>query len=321
MPNDDQAEADSREETTGVDPAMRAAAASGDLEAYRQEVAEILERGGEPADEENAADAEEMENADAGDEGVRDEEAQAKPKDRYRFKDPLDQAVAALAKARNIPLVEAARIIGGAAPAELPVEAIPGAAAAAGTRAREEISREIERVRQERKEALGDLEFERLGELDDRLEALREERESLHLKEAAQAAGRVWEQQAQLDAAFDQSMERAMAHYPDLADPGSDLYRLVLEMDERECRMGGPLANSADKPFELAWNAARQLGIAMADPLAAKPERKAAARKPVPPASGAARTTAPAARLEKALEGVRTQDDYDRLLDFLGATL
>ena len=80
MPNDDQAEADSREETTGVDPAMRAAAASGDLEAYRQEVAEILERGGEPADEENAADAEEMENADAGDEGVRDEEAQAKPK-------------------------------------------------------------------------------------------------------------------------------------------------------------------------------------------------------------------------------------------------
>ncbi len=309
MPNDDQAEADSRE---GTGP---------DMESYRREVAEILEQGGEPAEEDDAAEAMETgEDAEAGeDEEEQQPDETARPKERYRFKDPLDQAVAALAKARGIPLTEAARIIGQEAEAAGPVPPPP-----AGGRRRDEIAREIERVRQERKEALADLEFEKLGELDDRLETLREEREQLHVREAAEAAGRMWERQAELDAAFDESMARAMAHFPDLGDPDSAMYQLVLAMDEHECRMGGPLANSADKPFQLAWNAARELGIAMSDPAAAKQERKPAGRKPAGPASGAARTsaaTAPETRLEKALEGVRTAEDYERLLEFLGAAV
>ena len=106
-----------------------------------------------------------------------------------------------------------------------------------------------------------------------------------------------------------------MTYYPDTTDPNSDMVKLMTELDRRMQEIGDPLYDSPDKPFILAKQAARELGIPMTDPKR-KPSPGTPSVRPVQPASGNRRTSAPApsARLDADLDKIETLEDYEALI-------
>lgn len=348
MPNDDQAEADLREDpTTGDDPAAQDAShdpenlGATDLDDYHREVAAILEQGDQPANEEEPAEEEsstEGEEEDAPDESPEEEEAEedapaeeeeeaedTKAQSRFRIRASDDVEAEALALRKRHPdwslkkCIETAETILGVKTADTDNEE-----EAPPPRSTADVTKELADVRAARKQALAEMEFEKLAELDDRIEDLRDEREELRLSEMQVQASKKDAESVRFDTEYEQSETRAVAHYPDCTNPESALVKKMTELDQRAKSLEDPIFFSPNKPFLLAQAAAKELGILMADPKAPKPpaKKQAAPRRPVPPASGSARTTEPAdsaTKLEKQIGGVQTQEDYDKLVSSLGA--
>jgi hypothetical protein len=237
------------------------------------------------------------------------EVAQAK---RYRFKDPDDVAIAAIAKANGISLLEAAKQFEATKPAkeEVSEEETP-------SRTSEHVATELSDLRAQKGEALKNLEFDAVAALEKQIDSLVDERETLRIQEREQASTRKNDAQAKFDEAYDTNLQKAYGFYPDLLDPNSALSKEVYRLDQQAMSLGDPLFNSPDKPLAIAKRAALKLGILMSDLADPKPAvRKAHVSRPVTPASGNARTTpaAPAPKLEAQLGKVKSVADYERLI-------
>lgn len=239
-----------------------------------------------------------------------EEQPEPKTPDRFRFKDPMDQAVAVLAKAKGISLVEAAQIIAGAPSKSTEAEqqqADEGPSVAS-------VSDEIDRLVDEQAQALTNLEFETAAKLVKEINSLRDKRDELRITEASATARKQQQQVDEFDRAYSKSESNAVTFYPDAAKADSELTKRMIELDNQMRDLGDPLYDSPDKPFILAKAAAKELGIPMAKP-GAKPAAAAPPPKaPIQPAPGNRGTTsatAPAAKLDQVIEGLGTEGAYE----------
>ena len=338
MADNDQAQADLSDSTPGDDlalqgashdPAIAGATNLADYQALLENLPDD-EQGDEPAefedlaaDEEDAGNGEEEESpAEEVEESeeAAEEEPEPKSSNRFRFNSPEDQAVAALAKATGKSLIEAGLMIK-AATATAAEAAVVEEAAPVRTSA--DVDSELESVEQEFADAMEAMEFEKIAAINKKQRKLIEEKAELRYSEVQATATKETAEEAQFFSDYEKAEAKAVAHYPDTTDPESALTKRMVELDQTMKRLGDPLFHSPNKPFLLAQKAAIELGIPMADPKAAKsaPASPATKRRPVPPASGNARTTAPvdsATKLEKAISNVATLEDYDKLAASVG---
>lgn len=324
MPNDDQAQVDSTDTTPVADPLDSANNPHGTsgLAEYEAELQSIMNaepeevQGEEPAAEdpvEVEADEEVVEEEESLPEEEEEEAPEPKAKDRFRFKDPTDQAVAAIAKAKGISLLDAAKIFEGQNPTERQVSEVQDTTPKETV---DSVEDQIKALRAKRSEAQKGLEFEVVPEIEAELDALIDKRQELKLKEAQDRVNAESQQISQFEADYAKSERLTVAYYPDTTKADSPLVKKMEEIDARMKRLNDPIYYSPDKPFQLAKIAARELGIPMADPKS--PVQKKAAARPVQPAGGNARTTAPvpAVRQEKAIDGIGSMEAYER---FVGA--
>lgn len=325
MPNDDQAQADATDTMTATDSqdAVESQIGTSRFDDYEAQVRAALggevsgQQGDEPASEDSIENEEteqeqEQESDDQDEQVAEDEEEAPAPKlaDRFRFKDPADQAVAAIAKAKGVSLLEAAEIFKGQNPTERreTTEQVQDEAPALTVAS---VEARIEELEELDAQASSDLQFEEA--LQHRREANKLRNQLLDLKiEEREAKQRSQQEQiSQFEAAYDKSARLATTYYPDTKKADSPLVKKMEEIDERMKRLGDPIYNSPDKPFQLAKLAAKQLGIPMTDPKA--PAKKQSTTRPsLQPAGGNARTTTtdPAKKASEAIEGISSMRDY-----------
>lgn len=337
MATEDQAQADLTTETTVSDPldAENSTSGTNPIAAYEAELAAVLNgevdpdiQGDEPVDgqetngtgeeSETAAETvaeEPIEEAAADDAGGADDEAEVKAKDRFRFKDPVDQAVAAIAKAKGVSLVEAAKIFEGENPTKRQEETIPETQPSETVAS---VTATIEELRVKKREANSALDFDTVAELDAQIDALRDKRDELRISEVREQSQAEQAAERKFLADFAKSEEQAVKFYPDAAKADSALSKEMARLEAEMLELGDPLYYSENKPFTLAKEAARNLGIPMTNPNKTAP-KPAVTTRPMQPASGNARTTAtaPAARLDDAIDGIGSINDYERFVERL----
>lgn len=334
--NDDQAQADglqADDTQTAVDQvtdATESQTGTNPLAAYEAELAKALQPADESEELEQSAqdefaegDTEEQE-SDAGDgtdEGApgNSSEESEQVQRRYRFTDSTDIAVAAIAKAKGCTLLEAAEIFAGQNPTKRAVETEEEAPQDAIETA-SSVSAQIKDLISQKKEKLSNLEFETAADIDEQIEELRDKRDELKATEAQEKSRAESQAEQAFHAKFADNEETAVKFYPDAAVHDSPLSRRMKELDDQARELGDPIYFSPEKPFLLAKAAARELGILMTKPGATPPAKKAATR-PIHPAGGNARTTAPTAaisRLDQAIDNAKDEASYEKLLAEIG---
>lgn len=317
MPHAIQAQADLPEDTTVVDPLDAPNNPNGtelaNYEAERETYLNAIDEEAETPPEEVAEESAEAE-SESDEESPPTEEEEAEPEVktsmRPRLHDKVDIAIAALAKAEGIGLLEAARRYEQANPKVTETQAQEQAQGDTV----QSVTATIQELRAKRKEAQANLEFETAAELDEQLDDLRDKREELRVNEARAQATAEQAKAQEFDAKYSQSERLTVAYYPDATNPESPLVKRMIELDKQMLELGDPLYHSPDKPLVLAKAAASQLGVMMAKPGAAKV--KPVSSSPIPPASGSARTTAtaPSAKLEDAINKATSLEEYEKLV-------
>jgi hypothetical protein len=289
------------------------------------ESAENNEEPEESADEVNDEDEQESADLDPDEDSEQEEEQEseseeegkpAKASNRFRFSAAEDQAVAAIAKAKGISLVEASRIYAGDAPAAQTSDVAKDQVSqeAKPKTTYDEIQARIEQLEEEELESIRLVDVDRQVEIKQELRKLAKEAEATKASEAkakqdAQAeSNRIWEATA----------AKATKAYPGLTDPNSAIYKRVQELDAAAQANGDPVFDSPTKLWDYARQAARETGTLMAQtqsPKASTPtgKRPVTSMKPV---SGNARTTSADAPqgLAAKIEGLESLDDYERLV-------
>jgi hypothetical protein len=327
---DNQVQTD-QSETTVTDPldavnSTLSGTQENELAAYEAEKAALLAStdesgnplGGEPAETDEGEQAEEVAEEEAAEEEQEEEEPEVKDSMRPRLKDPMDIAVATLAKAKGISLIEASRIIEGATPTtkepdadKAPVETV------ASVMARIE---ELETLEAESSEAL---EFITANQHRKEANKLRNRLIDLKISEVQEKSSAKQAAEQQFLAEYETSQSQAVQFYPDAEgafDARSDkaktpLALKMIELDAQMRELGDPLFHSQKKPMILARNAALELGIPMVRPGTAQ-VKKPVQTRPMQLASGNARTTAvsPVSALEKKILDAKNLDEYNRAL-------
>lgn len=311
MPSEDQAQADLTDESTVADP-MDAADSTNSgtiLAAYEAELAAAMsaDEGAEEAEEQTDEFSDET-----------DETPEGKPKDRFRFKDPVDQAVAAIAKAKGVSLVEAAKFFEGESPTkrkDLPDQETTQDAVETVV----SVTAEIDELRAQKREANSALEFEIAAEIDAQIDALRDKRDDLKISEVQVKAYTEQQETAKFYADFSKNEDLTVTYYPDAAVKGSALAKRMKELDDQAKDLGDPIYHSPEKPFLLAKAAARDLGILMKKPGSA-PVSKPVQNRPMQPAGGNARTSAPASatsKVDQAVASIGSEYEYDKYVGSL----
>jgi hypothetical protein len=332
MANDDQAQADLPTETPVVDPLDATNSQDGTKQAfdeYTQAVQAALseEPQSEPDQEseqgdESAEDAPDQAEEDDSSEEAEEEQAEeeepepvAKAKDRFRFQDPLDQKIAAVAKAMGVNLIEAAKIVEGQTSTKHQAEEQSQQAveSVATVQAR------LEELEDMEAQASSNLEFETANEHRREANKLRNKLVDLKIAEVQEKSRTEAEAERKFYEEYRKNEEEAIRFYPDAAKPDSALSKKIAQLDAEMAELDDPLYYSEKKPIALAKKAAVALGIPMANPNrpAAK---KAAPNRPIQPASGNARTTTtdPAKRTSEVIDGLKTVEDYESLVASLG---
>lgn len=219
-----------------------------------------------------------------------------------------------LDKNPDVPLEKAVEILGLKLTADEQQQAETEANSAPTTL--QEVSDLIAAKRAERKKAFGeDLDFKLAADLDEEIEALRDQADTLRRKETEVAS----QEQTRIETEFETSKSNAVKYYPDAANANSALVAKMVEIDRLFEETGDDRFASADKPFLLAKLAAKELGIAPRNPNAtAKKQSSLPAllktTSPVQPARGNARTQPSNTRegtLEEVVDNVRDEDSYE----------
>jgi hypothetical protein len=330
---ENQAEADQTDETPVVDPLDAANSQNSgttDLSSYEDEIQAMMQEGGiqlgdDEEQEKSAPDDttdDEFEANDADDqpdpgevEDAEDEDELPKSKgsERFRFSSEEDKAVAAIAKAKGVTLVEAARIYSGepAKAAETTQEQQQSATSetVAGVEA------EILELRQRYKEATKAIDVDEQAELFEQLEQKRDQLAQLKIKEAEQSARAVQTEHEKELQAFNETWDFTRERYPDLNDPNSAMYKEVARLDAEMQELGDPLAGD---PKRL-WDLAKKAGLNTRTPMT-KPQGKQSPAptkgktgSPIKPAAGNRGTTSaePNQAFVQKVEGLQTLDAYE----------
>jgi hypothetical protein len=294
------------------------AAYNAELEAILNgEAVDTATQGEEPAVEEateEAAPVDQFEEEEAPASTDADDDDDAGPK-RIRLSSVEDRAVAAIAKAKGISLVEAAKIFEGQNPtqhqAAEEVAAEPVVTSA-------DIRQQIAEIEEQEGDALTALNFEEAKELRKKASELRDQLLDLRISESQEKLAASSQAERQFYAEYAASESKAIQFYPDAAKADSPLSVEMARLESEMKSLGDDLYYSPDKPLLLAKAAARNLGILMTNPN--KPAvQKTVTNRPLQPASGNARTsaTAPAAKLDDAIDGIDSIVAYERFVERL----
>lgn len=328
--SDHQAQADTPDETPVADPLDAAnstdSGTTSALDDYHAEVEAALrtmesdEQGEQPADQEadesqeNADESEESEGQEQILDEEEEEEQEVKTSKRIRLNRPEDIAIAAIAKAKDVSFAEATDIYRGQNPTkhqdpEPEREASESVATVTAT---------IKDLQAQKKEKLSSLDFETAAELDEQIDDLRDKRDELKLSEAREQSRQEQAETAKFYADYAKSEEKTVGFYPDAAVKDSPMAKEMAKLDAEMRELGDPLYHSTDKPFILAKEAAKSLGIPMKKPGTA-PVKKTVQHRPIQPAGGNARTSAtdPARRATEAIDGIQSMRDYRDAVDAL----
>lgn len=327
---DDLAQADTPDDVTATDQFDAVESTdSGTIDpvaAYNAELAAILN--GEPVDttqgEEPAVEqadeteeaAPEAEQAQEDEEETpaavdQDDDDDAGPK-RIRLSSVEDRAVAAIAKAKGISLIEAAKIFEGQNPTQ---HQSADVAAAEPVETAADIRAQIAAIEDQEGDALTALNFEEAKAFRKQASELRDKLIELRIAEAENKNKSEANAEREFLQQYAASESKAVQFYPDAAKADSPLSAEMVRIEAEMKSLGDDLYYSPDKPLILAKAAARNLGILMSNP--SKPAiKKVATNRPMQPASGNARTTAtaPAARLDDAIDGLGSINDYERFV-------
>lgn len=324
-----QAEADTPDPTPVADPSTDVANSTNSgtntaLDDWHASVAALdldespePEQGEQPATEEAEEPQENAEQSDESEEQEQiseEEEAEPEPESRDsmrpRLKDPLDIAVAQLAKAKGISLIEASRIIDGAQATTKHQDST-----------QEQSSTQVETVDsvQARLEELEDmeatassaLEFETANEHRKEANKLRNKLMDLKIAQVQEQSRTEAEEERKFYDDYAKSEEKAVGLYPDAAVKDSPLAKEMAKLEAEMLELGDPLYHSTDKPFILAREAAKTLGIPMKKPGTA-PVKKSVQHRPMQPAGGNARTTTTdsAQKASEAFDGIGSLRDW-----------
>ena len=138
---------------------------------------------------------------------------------------------------------------------------------------------------------------------------------------------KIVESQAKSEARAKQAQENAEAtaeaeaksiqFYPDLQKPDSELNAEYWRLQDAMKEKGDPILERPDASWLIAKQAAKNLGIPMADlQQKAAPAKKSAQKRPVQPAGGNASTTVPtegSSRIEQAVDNIGSEYDYEQV--------
>jgi hypothetical protein len=221
--------------------------------------------------------------------------------DRFRFKDPVDQTIALIAKTRGVSLLEAGKIYasenGGAKPAEPSAPAAPAEPAVDPgltqyDKQLAELNDKLTKLSDERKKAREDVDMEKADSLSDEIAELKAERRILENERHGYVRNRehavVQSFQQQVTASHD----RVVTAYPELAAEGS-LHRLALNAYVDQAfndPQRAALFKDPSWPEKLGAEFAEKHGLkkkGAAAPAAATPPPASAPANPAPPATPA----------------------------------
>lgn len=322
-----QAQADTPDPTPVADPldaANSTNSGTNDFEAYEAEKEALLnslsdsdESGDEPDDDASwEQDAEEqISDEEAEESEEQEEEPEAKAKDRFRFKDPIDQQIAAVAKAMGVNLIEAAKIVEGrnSSNSADPTKHQDASQEREASESVATVTATIKELQAQKREKLASLEFETAAELDEQIDALRDQRDELKVTEAREQSRQEQAETEKFYADYAASEDKTIGLYPDAAVKNSPMAKEMARLEAEMLELGDPLYHSTDKPFILAKEAALKLGIPMRKP-GATPVKKSVQHRPIQPAGGNARTTSADAnqRFVQEIESLDTLDAYER---------
>lgn len=174
-------------------------------------------------------------------------------------------------------------------------------------------------MRKAKAEAMESLEFAEAARLDAEIDEMRDLIDTLREKESRTSQLEMAAEEIAFNEDVTKAKVKAVDYYPDAGKSDSPLVKRMQEIDERLKDSDNPLHFSPDKPWRLAQMAANELGIAPRNPKASATPAKStpATRRPVQPASGNARTTAPASQIDKldqAVADVADEASYEKLL-------
>jgi hypothetical protein len=240
------------------------------------------------------------------------EDAEKGKQFRLRSNDPRDQAVFAVMKANGLSYKEAESIL---FPNQTPAAIMPATEEKSQEPVEtvESIDAEITKLRQERREAIKNLDFERQAELDDLLQyELPQKRAELADKQAKAA---VSADQVAMQA-YTQHQETAISLYPDAAVEGSPLYTAAAEIIDAWQANGDPILGKPESVLRAVQMAASELGIApkrAGSPVSGTAKAPVSAPAPAPtrmrPAAGGTGQGAPPA--EAASQLIQQMDSLD----------
>jgi len=329
MSDSNQAQADLPEDAATVsdplDPENSTESGTSELADFEQEMLTMSDappvaeetQGDEPAEPETTEEEAEEEAPDETQETpeeesseTEDDGAHAREQMRPRLKDPMDIAVASLAKARGISLIEAAKIIEGSAPVNSNAPEDGSNQAPVETSAT--VDAQLKELRAKYKEASTALEFETAAEIFEQIEALRDKQVDLRFSEVQEKSRAEQQKAREFDEKWESAAKQAATFYPDSAKPDSAMARKIAELDQRMKDLGDDLYFDPEKPFILAREAAKELKIPMRDPKA-KPAAKTSPARPIEPASGNARTAPvnPSKRMSEELDSLDSLDAFE----------
>ena len=170
-----------------------------------------------------------------------------------------------------------------------------------------EIRDQIADLKAQKKAAAKDVDLEKVLEIDEQIEGLRDQ---LTASEQATAA-----RQAETTSKFDQKKTELRAMFPDFNDANSPLSKKWAELHDEYA--GHPIMNDPVEAAEfLAYKASAALKIPIVQNAKAAPSIPTDPRRvPVQPASGAARSSTPTTgKTEAAIASLNTVEDYEQFV-------
>lgn len=326
MAEEDQAQADLPTETTVADPLDAANSQNSgttDLSDYEDEI-EAMKQGGEiqlgdDEEQEQSADDEAEtlgDPDDLADETAEEDEEEGsgvKTQERFRFKSDDDKAVAAIAKAKGVSLVEAARIYSGEQPPTARAEESTQEQQSAPSENLSSIEAQIDELYEQKDAAIRAIDVDTQAELEKQIRQLEKKARLLAVTEAEQSARAAQTQLEKAQQDFDSTWDFSRARYPELNDPNSAMYKEVARLDAEMQELGDPLANDPKRLWDLAKRAGLNTRTPMTKPRESSAPAKGKTGSPVKPAAGNRGTTSADSnqKFEQKVEGLQSLDEYE----------
>jgi hypothetical protein len=179
----------------------------------------------------------------------------------------------------------------------------------------ESIEAKIAELKQQRIDAKKTFDTDLEIELEEQIDALKDQRAELAIKVKQQQTS----QEQQFYAAAAQSEQKAIELYPDAADPNSALSKEMARIDKELLSTDNPLIYDSNKALRVTQMAANNLRIA---PRSSQKKqttvRKVSTRPALQPSSGSTRSSAAPVALSKLDDPEMSLSEYEAMIQGLG---